>query len=151
MIIKMALKELEIRKELYTFILLQLIITFLIAVSFISMMETEYTKYKAFESYVKKEGWYIYGGNILTPDNYVVNAPAMLEGYLASSDILACYALSGELQKEEMPIQAKTIVYDQPIIDAYKPDIKEGRWLKNADIGTNTVEAVIAPNSYGIG
>ena len=45
MIIKMALKELEIRKELYTFILLQLIITFLIAVSFISMMETEYTKY----------------------------------------------------------------------------------------------------------
>ena len=86
----MALKELEIRKELYTFILLQLIITFLIAVSFISMMETEYTKYKAFENYLKKEGWYIYGGNILTPDNYVVNAPAMLEGYLASSDILAC-------------------------------------------------------------
>lgn len=151
MIIKMALKELEIRKELYTFILLQLIITFLIAVSFISMMETEYTKYKAFENYLKKEGWYIYGGNILTPDNYVVNAPAMLEGYLASSDILACYTLSGDLQKEEMPIQAKTIVYDQPIIDAYKPDIKEGRWLKNADIGTNTVEAVIASNSYGIG
>ena len=57
----------------------------------------------------------------------MVNAPAMLEGYLASSDILACYALSGELQKEEMPIQAKTIVYDQPIIDAYKPDIKRGK------------------------
>lgn len=61
MIIKMALKELEIRKELYTFILLQLIITFLVAVSFISMMETEYTKYKAFENYLKKEGWYIWG------------------------------------------------------------------------------------------
>lgn len=39
----------------------------------------------------------------------MVNAPAMLEGYLASSDILACYALSGELQKEEMPIQAKLL------------------------------------------
>lgn len=59
----MALKELEIRKELYTFILLQLIITFLIAVSFISMMETEYTKYKAFESYVKKKDG-IYMGEI---------------------------------------------------------------------------------------
>ena len=63
MIIKMALKELEIRKELYTFILLQLIITFLIAVSFISMMETEYTKYKAFEIISKKKDG-IYMGEI---------------------------------------------------------------------------------------
>lgn len=151
MIIKMAFKELEVRKNLYTFIILQLTAVFLIGISFVSVMEMEYVKYHAFKSYLSKEGWYIYGGNVDTPDNYPVRDSTMLEEYLASTDVLACYSLSGELQKEEELVKAEPIIYDQAIIDAYEPAIKEGRWLENADIQTNVVEAVIAPNSYALG
>lgn len=151
MIIKMAFKELEVRKNLYTFIILQLTAVFLIGISFVSMMEMEYLKYNAFKSYLNKEGWYIYGGNIDTPDNYPVRDSAVLEEYLAATDVLACYSLSGEMHKEGELVKTEPIIYDQTIIDAYEPALKEGRWLEDADIQTNVVEAVIAPNSYNLG
>lgn len=151
MILKMAAKELEINRKMYTFFLVHVFLMFLIAISFVSVVEEEYEKYAAFEKYIKKDGWYICLFDMLTPDNQVMDSSDTLEGYLKSAQVSSCYTLSGYADYEGKEISADTYIYDAEFLSVYEPELQKGRWLRETDSKTDEIETVISPNTYGLG
>lgn len=146
MVVRIALKELQIRKKMYLFVMVQLIITYFIAIIFVSIIANQYQKYHAFKEYFDLEGMYLYFTDIFTPENTGMLNSEMLESYLKSADALCCYVLFGDIEKAGKKIDTYNMIYDDAIISNYEPAIQEGRWLSGKDNESEVVEAVVSQN-----
>lgn len=150
MILKMAAKELDINRKLYTFILVQLCITFFIAISFVSVIEIEYEKYKALLPCMEEDGWIFQISYLDTWDGKPVCGTEYLEKHLKSAHVYGGSTVYGYFSDGDNPMSVSSIVYDTEIMDAYVPELSEGRWLKETDSETDEIEVVITPGNKNI-
>lgn len=148
--IKTAARELEIHRKLYTIVLVHLYITFFIVMSLVSLVETDYRRYQAFESYMKQEGWYMYLFDVSADNGQIIKNSRELESCLRSARVSACYELDGELYSGSEKLSVQMRGYDTDILEAFGPELKKGRWLDEADRDPDGIRAVISANTLGI-
>lgn len=148
--IKTAARELEIHRKLYTLVLVHLYITFFIVMSLVSLVEADYRRYQAFESYMKQEGWYMYLFDVSADNGQIIKNSRELESCLRSARVSACYELDGELYSGSEKLSVQMRGYDTDILEAFGPELKKGRWLDKAKRDPDGIRAVISANSMGI-
>lgn len=148
--IKTAARELEIHRKLYTIVLVHLYITFFIVMSLVSLVEADYRRYQAFEGYMKQEGWYMYLFDVFADNGQIIKSSRELESCLRSARVSACYELDGGLYNGSEKLSVQMRGYDTDILEAFRPELKKGRWLDEADRDPDGIRAVISENRMGI-
>lgn len=149
-IIKLALKETELRWGMYRLLFVQFFLLFIMLIFATSILGREYAKYAAFEPYLRQDGFYVYLDDIFTPENTGMLHSGMLEKYLKHAEVLSCYALFADIKKENTNLPFTMAIYDSQIIERYKPETADGRWFHEQDMQTDEIEAVIGSYGYDI-
>lgn len=152
MYIRLALKEREKHWKLFLFIILQLTVTFIVAICCVSVLDNQYRRYSAYRPITGKEGWFVYTNlGLRMPETDAGTGKTgreVLQKYLQSTKIICSYSIFAEIMRDKNVLDMECIVYDKELIKIMDPAIKEGRWLKVND--SDEIEAVISQNYYGL-
>lgn len=154
MYFKLALREFKSNWFMNIIIIIQMVIVFFSVTSAVSIADYFYQYYNNFREYYESEGYLYYMNGVQVENdrhrNVTANDSAVVEQQLKKADVVSCYSPWAEFSVGgENEIGMYTIAYDHEIIDAYEPQLSEGRWLEwERDDGI--VEAVISENTKGI-
>ena len=127
-------------------IVVQLVITFFISISFISIFQEKYAGYAAIETLSAGTGTVFFHHGIVKQDGMFVQDSSELEEMLPGSTFVSCYSVMAEVNfgEEKLPLEVRA--YDQEIIDAYRPRMEEGQWLEDCD-GEEILHVVVSQGS----
>jgi hypothetical protein len=150
MLIITAIKN--IRKNLLAnlFELIEMIAVIVITMVMISSVLIRYQLYTPFKEYFSSDGLFV--DYISTANEYpdspsmstTINDETLEENLKNVEDIVACHSVFTTLADHEYD-SIYACSYDDKIIENYKPEIIEGRWL---DINSDEIEVVIGENNY---
>lgn len=149
MYFKFVFKELKNNWFMNVIIILQMIVVFICTMSTASIASYFYNYYNDFSSYYESKGDFYFFSNVVV-DSVVMESSDTIETKLEKADIICTYkpwAVYFDSNNEEIHIN--TMAYDTEFIEAYEPELKEGRWI-NPHRADGIVEAVILENDYGL-
>lgn len=154
MILKLAFKEEKKHYIMYMFMKLQLAITFLILITCVSVVTSQYGIYKGFSGLFQSDGMFVQSTfGVRVPEEISgngVSGKAILEQSVKNADIISSYHLLGDFFRGGDEEEWNAIVYDDKLSEAYMPLLEEGRWLEKGEDGAWELRAVISPDNYGI-
>lgn len=152
MYIRLALKEREKHWKLFSFIILQLAITFIVAICCVSVLDKQYKRYSVYEPIIEKEGWFVHTNlGLRVPEVDAGTGKSgmeILHKYLGSTNIICSYSIFGEMMRDGNRLDMGSIVYDKELIEIMNPVMVEGRWLEANS--SDEIEAVLTQSYYGL-
>ena len=143
---ELALRGLKGQPWMNLLIVIQLVITFFISISCISIFQEKYAGYAATETLSAGTGTVFFHHGIVNRDGMFVQDSSELEELLPGSTFVSCYLVAAEVNfgEEKLPLEVRA--YDQEIIDAYRPRMEEGQWLEDCD-GEELLHVVVSQGS----
>lgn len=153
MFIKLAYRQIEQEKKLNWLVMFQQIIVFILCICCVSVWLSE-TKYlSGFWKYLKQKGVYIQCDGIVDDGSMkMVQDSSWLEKRMKKAHAVCCYSVvgEGENRKNGEVFQMEGRAYDEELINAYKPYMREGKWLDNLSKESDKMHVVISENTIGL-
>ncbi|MBO5426391.1 MAG: hypothetical protein J6A25_12855 [Lachnospiraceae bacterium] len=149
MYLKQTFKEIKNNWFMNSIIIIQMVVVFACTMCATSVVSYFYNYYNNFSDYYKQKGD-VYRFESVICDSIAIENSDMLENELSKTDIISMYmpwAVYYDLQGNEL--QYFTFAYDEEIIDAFRPKLKEGRWI-NPNRNDGIIEAVILDSEYDL-
>ena len=140
----------EFKKNLFMriIIILQITIVFFCVVSISSIIGYFYNYYDNYKEYIDSKGILFNLQYIKDDESILYESSDKVEDVLVKADVVSCYyPWSIFKDANENEIELESIAYDKELLEAYTPELSEGRWLRDND---DVIEAVISYNAYGL-
>jgi len=152
MIVKYALKELQIYWKMNVIIFIQLVITFVICFLSVSTITSELKYFSKFNSYFGQEGYYIQSFITFDPERiYLIKDSDELQSYLRSASVIGYSQVeNARCEKDEIAYHFEVRAYDEDVIKRYTPSLAGGCWLNRTKNDSGILEAVISENHFDI-
>lgn len=145
---KLAQEGLRSQVWMNLLIFVQLVITFFICMSCVSVFLEEYSAYAAIEKLSHGNGNVIFHHGFIDTDSMFLESSKELEEFLPGNEIASCYNVLAEVQYENEKLVYQVMSYDSKLIDAYHPKMEEGTWL-DACKGEDILHVVVS-KEYGL-
>lgn len=140
----------EFKKNLFMriIIILQITIVFFCVVSISSIIGYFYNYYDNYKEYINSKGILFNLQYIKDDEGILYESSDKVEDVLVKADVVGCYyPWSIFKDADENEIELESIAYDKELLEAYTPELSEGRWLRDND---DVIEAVVSYNAYGL-
>ena len=140
----------EFKKNLFMriIIILQITIVFFCVVSISSIIGYFYNYYDNYKEYIDSKGILFNLQYIKDDEGILYESSDKVEDVLVKADVVGCYyPWSIFKDANENEIELESIAYDKELLEAYTPELSEGRWLRDND---DVIEAVVSYNAYGL-
>lgn len=140
----------EFKKNLFMriIIILQITIVFFCVVSISSIIGYFYNYYDNYKEYINSKGILFNLQYIKDDEGILYESSDKVEDVLVKADVVGCYyPWSIFKDANENEIELESIAYDKELLEAYTPELSEGRWLRDND---DVIEAVVSYNAYGL-
>lgn len=140
----------EFKKNLFMriIIILQITIVFFCVVSISSIIGYFYNYYDNYKEYIDSKGILFNLQYIKDDEGILYESSDKVEDVLVKADVVSCYyPWSIFKDADENEIELESIAYDKELLEAYTPELSEGRWLRDND---DVIEAVVSYNAYGL-
>lgn len=153
MFIRLAYRQMEQERKLNWLVVFQQIVVFILCICCVSVLLSE-TKYlSGFWKYLKPKGVYVQCDGIVDEDTMkMVQNSSWLEKRMNKAHSICCYSVVGEgkNKKNGEAFQMEGRAYDQEIINAYEPEMLEGKWLDKIPEESERLHVVISENTLGL-
>lgn len=153
MFTKLAYRQIEREKKLNWLVMFQQIIVFILCICCVSVWLSETKYFSAFWKYLKQKGVYIQCDGIVDGHNMkMVQDSSWLEKRMNKAHAVCCYSVVGDVEnkKNGEVFQMEGRAYDEELINAYEPCMREGKWLNKHQKESDKIHVVISENTIGL-
>lgn len=152
MIFKYALKEWKLYWRINSIVFFQMIFTFYIISFCVSAAGSELEFYHGASRYDGSAGYYFQTVFPEWPDQiHLLRDSTELKHFLKNAEVYGYSDVDNQgIEIGKSFISADIRAYDEEIIQRFKPQISEGKWLDKKEHRTDGINAVISENRYGI-
>lgn len=146
---KLAGKNIKNQKGLYLLMFCQMILLLMIFMGGICIFESKYQRVRAIERLDSGEGVVVLTSGLVDENSMVIQNSQQVEQILPETEVTGAASVFAEAIQKEQSLEFQIWGFDQELIDAYVPQMEQGKWLNHKQ-KTAELEAVITKSDSGL-